>query len=76
MSGMNSVVKRLLILSFAIMIVAGAAFCSVAVNHGPQNLAVAWIVVAGIGLTMMPMSGVIKWSFRRGTRAGTTEYGP
>jgi FtsH-binding integral membrane protein len=67
---MIALIRRLFILSVLIIITAGVLFFSIAVNHGPQNLAVAWIFVAFVGFTLIPTSGVVEWYLPSGKRRG------
>ena len=67
---MNLLVKRLIVLSILVIIGAFVVFFLIAVNRGPQNLAVACIFVIFIGFTMLPTSGAVEWFLPSGKQYG------
>lgn len=67
---MDPLIKRLFALSILIMICAFVTSLIIAASHGPQYLAIAFILVIPIGFTLLPTSGAIEWYLPSGKQRG------
>lgn len=68
--GLEFLVKRIILLAILVMLSAAVVFFIIAVNHGPRNLAFAFIFVAFVGFTLLPTAVAVDWYLPSGRQRG------